>query len=279
MPRFNYTIKMDYQNILSVEVERLDTNEKHSCTFEKDSWSILNELSADIDTDIIFVNVATPPTTTDIKVLKFLMMSNANSVIVNNNKVLSWRIIKELESDRNERNIERENCKFSAEVYQFIKDNLGIMELRKFRKNPLDYCKELQHKIDLLGYDVSMSHDRPTPKRQAGHWTDGQGKHSYSRTTLEYNYKGYAETDILELVKMYMNSLYYFFIGLEPEKEKDKRQRDELYINLYGMTFEQYQNSIYHIKGYCSFLYESDKVTTPFSSCSLSVIDNVYSSL
>lgn len=278
MPRFNYTIKMDYQNTLTVEVEKLDTGEKHNCIFEKDSWSILNELTTDIDTHTIFVKVATPPTKTDIKVLKFLMMSNANSIIVND-KALSWEYIKELESDRNERNIERENCKFSSEVYQFIKDNLGIMELRNFRKNPIKYCEELQHKIDLLGYDVSMSHNRPTPKRQAGHWTDGQGKHTYSRTTLEYNYNGYAETDVLELVKMYMNSLYYFFIGLEPEKEKDKRQRDELYTNLYGLTYDEYQSKVYSVKGYCSFLYESDKITTPLSSCNLSTIDNIYSSL
>ena len=278
MLNYDYTIKLDYQNVLTVEATQTDSDKKKTCTFDKDVWLIIGELAKDTDTRNITVNVATPPTKLDIKVLKFLMMSKNENIIVNN-KALSWQYIKELESDRNERTIERENCKVSSETYQFIKDNLGIIELREFRKDPMEYCRELQHKIDLLGYDVSMSHDRPTPKKQAGHWTDGQGKHSYSRTTLDYNYRGYAETDVLELVKMYMNSLYYFFIGLEPEKKKDKRQKDELYKSLYNMTYEEYKNEVYRIKGYCSLVYEGDNITTPLSSCSLSVIDNVYSSL
>lgn len=264
-------------NSVTVETTNNSNGNVHLTTVTENINDILRSLIEDKTTNEIFVKVTTPPTYQEIKKLKFLMLMGKGNIVANGRQ-LSWDLIKEFESTKNERSIEKYNCKYSSDVYEFIKENLGIMEMRAFRRNPIEYCENLQHKINLLGYDVSMSHDRPTPKKQSGQWTDGQGKHSYSRTTLDYNYSGAYDTDVFELVNMYLNSLYYFFIGLEPEKERDRKQKDELYQELYSMTFEEYQNKVYSIKGYCSMVYECENITTPYSNCSLSLNDKIYSS-
>ena len=264
-------------NSVTVETTNHTNGNVHLTTVTENIHEILKSLVEDKTTTELYVKVTTPPTYQEVKKLKFLMLQGRGNIVANG-RPLSWDLIKEFESAKNERSIEKNNCKYSSNVYEFIKENLGVMEVRQFRKNPIEYCENLQHKINLLGYDVAMSHDRPTPKKQAGQWTDGQGKHSYSRTTLDYNYSGTYDTDVYELVNMYLNSLYYFFIGLEPERERDKRQKDELYRELYGMTFEEYQNKVYSIKGYCSLVWECDNITTPLSSCSLATNDRIYSS-
>lgn len=93
---------------------------------------------------------------------------------------------------------------------------------------------------------------------QGNAWVDDRGLTHFTSTddTRMKDRKVISDEDI---VRAYVQVKAYEKYGIEPERKVEQAKRDEFFQDMYGMSEEEYQQSCYAVKGYCTITTECDK--------------------
>lgn len=129
----------------------------------------------------------------------------------------------------------------------------------------LEYCKDY---IRNSGYDVDFCSTTQVSKKtcttwdakdgiRGNAWVDDKGMTHYTSTN-DMRYKEVDAERLEDILRAYIQVKAYEQYGLIPERKAEQAKRDEFFLEMYGLTEEQYNDACYSVKGYCTQTNECD---------------------